>query len=180
MDKVELEGCGGPAAAVLALVVTAFVVSTLAPMPLVKVPVLGQPASESLPLPSSAVPPVERSYLILSMSAESQHSIGTAEMDANGTISMHLSAPPRAAPDKGIRPLVPWPPPEEQLGYGQVQLDRWDPHYDDLLRHLGGLLPGQMKQVPPWRPDEKWHCAFDPDRGPCPLHHRLPDIAPIP
>jgi hypothetical protein len=31
------------------------------------------------------------------------------------------------------------------------ELNRWDLHHDDILRHLGGLRPSQIKPVPPWR-----------------------------
>jgi hypothetical protein len=76
-----------------------------------------------------------------------------------------------------MRRVVPWSRPEERIGYGEIELNRGDPYYNDVLRHLGGLVPGQTKPVPPWRADEKWHCALDPDRGPCPLQHLLPHRA---
>jgi len=92
-------------------------------------------------------------------------------MDASGAIHLHLSAPPAPA----LQPIVPWTGPQERLGYGEIELRRWDPHYDDLLRHIAGLAPGQTKPVLPWREDEAWHCALDPDRGPCPGLHLLPN-----
>jgi hypothetical protein len=100
-------------------------------------------------------------------------------MGRDGTIRLHLSAAPRSALEEGTRRVVPWSRPEERIGYGEIELNRWDPYYNDVLHHLGGLLPGQRKPVPPWRADEKWHCALDPDRGPCPLQHLLPHRASI-
>jgi hypothetical protein len=61
-----------------------------------------------------------------------------------------------------MRRVVPWSRPEERIGYGEIELNRGDPYYDDVLRHIAGLLPGQTKPVPPWRADEKWHCTLDP------------------
>jgi hypothetical protein len=106
--------------------------------------------------------------------ANSTSSIGAAEMDLSGTIRLHLHAPTRSTLDQSILPVVPRSAAEERFGYGEIELNRWDLHYDDILRHLGGLRPGQIKPVPPWRAEEKWHCALDPDRGPCPLQHLLP------
>ena len=100
--------------------------------------------------------------------------IGSAEMDPSGTIRLHLRAPTRSAPEQSVLPVVPRSAAAERLGYGEIELDRWDLHDGDMLRHLGGLRPGQIKPVPPWRAEEKWHCALDPDRGPCPLEHLLP------
>jgi hypothetical protein len=100
-------------------------------------------------------------------------------MGRDGTIRLHLSAAPRSALEEGTRRVVPWSRPEERIGYGEIELNRWDPYYNDVLHHLGGLLPGQRKPVPPWRADEKWHRALDPDRGPCPLQHLLPHRASI-
>jgi hypothetical protein len=107
--------------------------------------------------------------------AELSGLIGSAEMERDGTIRLHLRAPPFPAPPEGLRPSVPWPRPEETIGYGEIELAPGDPSYEDLLRHLGGLRPGQSKPVPPWRPEEQWHCALDPDRGACPLPHLLPN-----
>ena len=78
-----------------------------------------------------------------------------------------------------MRRVVPWSQPQERIGYGEIELNPSDPYYNDVLRHLEGLLPGQTKSVPSWRADEKWHCALDPDRGPCPLQHLLPHRASV-
>ncbi len=99
-------------------------------------------------------------------------SIGTAKMRPDGTIRLHLTAPSRPASQEGLFP-VPWSPPQEHLGYGEVELTPGDPHHADILRHLGGLKSGETKPVPPWQHSEKWHCAIDPDRGSCPLVHAL-------
>jgi hypothetical protein len=96
-------------------------------------------------------------------------------MEPNGIIRLHLRAPARSAPRQSFLPTVPMSPPQERIGYGEIELDRGHLHYSDVLRHLGGLVPGQVKPVPPWRAEEQWHCALDPDRGPCPLQHLLPD-----
>jgi len=90
-------------------------------------------------------------------------SIGTARMLGDGTIELDLSKEPHLGVARG----------PGELGYGQLDIERSNPHYSELLNHLGGLQPGEEKPVPPWRPDETWHCAFDPDRGSCPLGHSL-------
>jgi hypothetical protein len=95
--------------------------------------------------------------------SDSESSIGSAQMKPNGTIQLRLRAPP--------------PPVTQQrteLGYGEIEMQPGDLYYGELLRHLGGLRPGEAKPVPDWRADEKWHCALDPYRGPCPLAHLLP------
>jgi hypothetical protein len=60
-------------------------------------------------------------------------SIGTAEMAANGTITLHL---------KSL-----WPDPHEDsdLTYAPD-----DSQYDDIKKHLGGIAPGQSKPIPPF------------------------------
>jgi hypothetical protein len=61
-------------------------------------------------------------------------SIGSATMEEDGTIVLHLRAesPGRAVGDALLR----YPP-----GH---------PQYDEMLKHLGGLEKGQEKPVPPW------------------------------
>lgn len=90
-------------------------------------------------------------------------SIGTASMLRDRTIELDLTKGPHIGVARS----------PGELGYGQVDIEPNNPHYAELLRHLGGLRPGETKPVPPWRADETWHCAFDPDRGPCPLNHPL-------
>jgi hypothetical protein len=64
------------------------------------------------------------------MSAES---IGSASMEADGTIVLHLRA--------------------EGPGMVGDALLRYAPSHKDyaaVLSHLGGLQPGEVKPVPPW------------------------------
>ena len=60
-------------------------------------------------------------------------SIGVATMAADGTITMR------------IRSLPPGPIAEGLFTYLPT-----DPKYEDIKKHLGGLLPGETKMVPPW------------------------------
>jgi len=89
--------------------------------------------------------------------------IGTALMLKDRTIALDLNKEPHIGVARS----------PGELGYGQVDIDPTNPHYQELLRHLGGLKPGEEKPMPPWRADETWHCAIDPDRGSCPLNHPL-------
>jgi len=120
---------------------------------------------EPLPLP---MPPELPPELIppptppTGTAARSGKAIGSAEMQANGTIRLHLWPPADSTSD-----------PQERIGYGEIEIDNADPVYMRMLNHLGGLRPGEVKAVPPWRADERWHCMVDPDRGPCPLEHLL-------
>ena len=61
--------------------------------------------------------------------------IGMATMMADETIVLTLSS---ADPRTGMH------------ASGQYGYVPGDPHYDEVLRHLGGLRPGQHKPVPPW------------------------------
>jgi hypothetical protein len=36
------------------------------------------------------------------------------------------------------------------LGDGRLTYSPSDPNYEAILRHLGGLRPGEVKQVQPW------------------------------
>jgi hypothetical protein len=94
----------------------------------------------------------------------------------DGTIRLHIVAPSYPIPGDEMVP-VPWTAPEEQIGYGDIEISPWDMHYADIMRHVGGLRPGETKPVPPWAASEVWHCAIDPQRGPCPLVHRIPVVA---
>jgi hypothetical protein len=60
-------------------------------------------------------------------------SIGTADMSAAGVITLHLHS---IAPD----PLA-----EGVLTYAPD-----DPQYDEIKKHLGGIAPGESKEVRPW------------------------------
>ena len=64
---------------------------------------------------------------------EQPASIGTATMLADGTIILNL-----IARDRGI------------IGHGQFTYAPGDPQYVAVLKHLGGLKPGESKPVPPW------------------------------
>lgn len=78
----------------------------------------------------------ETSYnLVMPDSAES---IGTATMQPDGVIILYL----RAESPGGI------------IGDGQIRYSPAHPKYQEVLLHLGGLHPGEIKPVPPW-PDEK-------------------------
>jgi hypothetical protein len=61
-------------------------------------------------------------------------SIGVATMGPDGTIELRL----RATGPGGM------------VGEGFLTYPPSDPHYADILRHLGGLKPGETKSVQPW------------------------------
>jgi len=75
------------------------------------------------------------------MEKERKRSIGSARMEADGTIVLEL----RAEGPKGLTgdALLRYPPSH--------------PEYNNILRHLEGLRKGEVKQVPPWplRNDQK-------------------------
>jgi hypothetical protein len=100
--------------------------------------------------------------------------IGMAEMNTAGDILLHLKAPEHPTPEPG-GPVVPLSAPQELMGYGEITIDRLNPHYDELLQHLAGLAPSHDVAVWPWRAGEEWHCAFDSYRGPCPGLHPVPN-----
>jgi hypothetical protein len=60
-------------------------------------------------------------------------SIGTAQMAADGTITLHL------------RSLWPDPSADTDLSYAPD-----DPQYAEIKDHLGGIKPGESKPIPPW------------------------------
>lgn len=64
---------------------------------------------------------------------EQTQSIGIATMRQDRTIVLDLVA---SGPD--------------MLGDARLTYSPSDPDYEDILRHLGGLRPGEVKQVPPW------------------------------
>ncbi len=64
-------------------------------------------------------------------------SIGMAWMEQDGTVVLQLRA-------EGPGPI---------LGDALLQYPTSHPEYDSVLEHLGGLLPGEEKPVPPW-PDQ--------------------------
>jgi hypothetical protein len=60
--------------------------------------------------------------------------IGTATMNADATIVLQL----RATASDGT------------TGDGQLIYPPAHPRYAEILRHVGGLRPGESKPVPPW------------------------------
>lgn len=65
-------------------------------------------------------------------------SIGQAWLEPDGTLVLQLRAQ-----TPGL------------LGDGCLRVSPREPRYQEYLAHLGGLVPGQVKPVPPW-----------PDAGP--------------
>ena len=63
--------------------------------------------------------------------------IGTATMEADGTLVLWLRAESGAI-----------------VGHGTMTVRPGDPHYEDYKRHIGGIAPGETKPVPAW-PDEE-------------------------
>ena len=61
--------------------------------------------------------------------------IGIAEMEADGTIVLRLNAPL----DGGAT-----------VGHGYFSYPIGAPQYQDILRHVGPLEPGENKPVRPW------------------------------
>lgn len=62
-------------------------------------------------------------------------SIGMASMSTDRTISLQL----RAEDDAG-----------RAIGDALLVYKPGDTEYDEVLRHLGGMEPGEQKPVPPW------------------------------
>jgi len=69
--------------------------------------------------------------------AEEGESIGVATMGPDGTIMLRL----RATGPGGM------------VGEGLLTYPPGDPKYAEILRHLGGMRPGETKSVRPW-PDQ--------------------------
>lgn len=66
--------------------------------------------------------------------AKTPQSIGMATMNSEGTIILDL----RAEGAGGAR------------GDARLLYPRGHKQYDEILKHLGGLRPGEKKPVPPW------------------------------
>jgi hypothetical protein len=64
--------------------------------------------------------------------------IGTATMDRNGTIVLRL----RATAESGI------------IGHAKLIYPAAHRRYQEIVRHVGDLRPGETKLVAPW-PDSK-------------------------
>jgi hypothetical protein len=62
-------------------------------------------------------------------------SIGSARMKPDGTIVLQLRA---TDPASGA------------IGDAQFEYPPGHPHYEEVLKHIGGLKPGEEKPVPPW------------------------------
>jgi hypothetical protein len=60
-------------------------------------------------------------------------SIGTAQMTADGVITLHLQSL--------------WPDP---IAEGELTYAPDDPQYEEIKKHLGGIAPGDTKPVKPW------------------------------
>lgn len=86
----------------------------------VKIRVVTSPELRATPQPSG--------------SATMTASIGVATMEADGTIVLQLRA-------EGPGPV---------LGDGRLTYPRRHKDYDMVLKHVGGLKPGESKPVPPW------------------------------
>jgi hypothetical protein len=59
--------------------------------------------------------------------------IGMASMSDDGTVTLRLTMTSDGKPADAI-----------------ITYKVGDPRYEEVLRHLGGLSPGQTKPVPPW------------------------------
>jgi hypothetical protein len=70
---------------------------------------------------------------------EKDTAIGTATMTKDGTIILHL----RSKEAHGT------------IAEARLVYRKSDKHYSEVLKHLGGLKPGQSKPVPPWPDQEK-------------------------
>lgn len=64
-------------------------------------------------------------------------SIGTAELLEDGSYMLRLRA---------VRGTM--------VGEGYRRVPPSDPHYDEIKRHIGPIVPGEVKLVPPW-PDSE-------------------------
>lgn len=68
------------------------------------------------------------------MKGEGKQSIGSARMEEDGTIVLELRA-------EG---------PQDRVGDALLRFPPGHSEYNNILRHLGGLRKGEVKQVPPW------------------------------
>ncbi len=67
------------------------------------------------------------------MNNEVVESIGVAVMQADGTITLRLTAAIGAG-----------------CAHGELHYRSNSDDYEEILEHIGGLSPGQTKPVPPW------------------------------
>lgn len=71
--------------------------------------------------------------IVLAGAARAQAPIGTARMEPDGTIVLDLVARDSAT-----------------VGHGRLTYPPSHPDHAMILRHLGGLRPGEAKPVPPF------------------------------
>lgn len=82
-------------------------------------------------------------------STDLPQSVGSATMLANGTIILHL----RGETDG-------------KIAESQFQILPTDSRYADIVKHVGGLRPGEEKSVPPWpAQDEHGKQKVEKDQG---------------
>ena len=77
---------------------------------------------------------VKEDWEVRSTRMQRRSSIGSACLDENGAIILDQ----RASDGRGI------------LGDARLVYPRSHPQYPEILDHLGGLIPGETKPVPPW------------------------------
>jgi hypothetical protein len=70
-----------------------------------------------------------------SATADEPKFFGVACMASDGTIDLRFRAP---LPGGG------------GFGEGTLHYATGDPHYREVIDHIGGLHPGECKDVPPW------------------------------
>lgn len=100
----------------------------------------GNKATTGTSSSSPATGGTEKSHQVASPKTEakvddpSKDSVGTALMEADGTIRLRL----RAQGDKGL------------VGDAEFKYPPGHADYQRILKHVGGLQVGQEKPVPPW------------------------------
>jgi len=82
---------------------------------------------------ATATPPLAVSSRVEAQSTPRVQFIGTASMSDDGTVTLRLAMTSDGKPADAI-----------------ITYKTGDPRYDEVLRHLGGLKPGQIKPVPSW------------------------------
>lgn len=84
--------------------------------------------SRATPTPTTSDAPV-------TTPAPDAASIGSARMEADGTLVLDLRAEDGAG----------------TVGHAQLRYPKGHAQYQEVLDHIGGLTPGQEKPVPPWQ-----------------------------
>ena len=82
-----------------------------------------------LGLPSGTPPP----KIVQQTAEDAAASIGVASMESDGTIVLRLRATGNG-----------------MIGEGQLRYPPTDPQYNDILKHVGPLRPGEFRPVRPW------------------------------